>query len=130
MKTAYRTYERAQHLKNTAALLCGHKLNRRQRRNILRSRDAVCPAPFDQQEAKRPEVKLALKLQSLPLVKVQSFARRFARRASTVSHILPKLSPDSPFRPTMELNLQRHLSAHNQAQAELTARAEHAAKAK
>jgi hypothetical protein len=128
MKTAYQAYDRAKHLKNTSALLCGNGLTRRARRNIMRSRDKVCPDLYDKQEPKRSEVKLALKLQSLPLLKVQSFARRFARRASTVSHILPKLSPDSPFRPTMELNLQRHLSAHNQAQAELAARAEHAAK--
>jgi len=71
----------------------------------------------------RREIKLALKLQSLPLVKVFRRQRQFARRASTALHLLRKMAEKSPFRPGMEDAHRNWIGAFKQATAEIKARA-------
>jgi len=69
-----------------------------------------------------PAVKLVLKLQSLPLVKVIRRQEQFARRASTAKYLLLKMADKSPFRPGMEEAQRGWIGAFRQATAEIKAR--------
>ncbi len=98
-------------------------INRQQRRAYDRAADKQAVLP---QRAVDPAVKLARKLESLPLLKVQSFARRFARRASTASHLAKKLAPGSILRRPLESAARHNVCSVDQCQAELQARYDHA----
>ena len=69
-----------------------------------------------------PAVKLVLKLQSLPLVKVIRRQKQFARKASTAKYLLLKMADKSPFRPGMEEAQRGWIGAFRQATAEIKAR--------
>ncbi len=74
-----------------------------------------------------PAVKLARKLEKLPLLKVASLGRRFARRTSTASHLHRKVDPENTIlRRALEASIRGNEAAFGQCQAELTARFNHA----
>ncbi len=72
-------------------------------------------------------MKRARKLEKLPLLKVASLGRRFARRTSTASHLHRKVDPASlVLRRALEASIRGNEAAFGQCQAELTARFNHA----
>lgn len=95
----------------SAKALTTEKMSNKRRKLFIRSRDRVVIVNRD--EAQPQSEKLGRKLAALPLVKVLSFQRRFARRASTVMHTLRKMAPDSIFRPGLEQAQRANLGAMN-----------------
>lgn len=95
----------------SAKALTKEKMSNTRRKVFMRSRDRVVIVDAD--SARPQSEKLGRKLAALPLLKVLSFQRRFARRASTVMHTLRKMAPDSVFRPGLEQAQRANLGAMN-----------------
>lgn len=97
------------------------KTGRGAREVLTRSRDVLCTDTTPTPPRPAP-VRLALRLQKMPFVKLQSNLRRFARRASTAKYLAAKLSEDSPYRAAVERSQTQQLNALRQAQAEIQSR--------
>jgi len=99
--------------------------SRQQQRAAYRASQKFAP---ESNPSIHPAIKLTRKLASLPLLKVASFARRFARRTSTSSHLLKRLHPGSLLRVPLEASIRGNETAFQQCIAELKARNDHALK--
>lgn len=98
------------------------KLNGRTRRRIQNSRGSIVRRPLCLTISHPAEVKVTLKLQALPLLKLIRRLKQSARRASTCGNLLRDIHPKSKYIPGLQAEQTHQLSLCRQIAAEISVR--------